>query len=74
MNRVYQLLKYSNITIAVSLCAFLLALQVSFFSAESFSLISQVAAHISTIVLAGSVKLAYVVRLVCLYHLGLEVR
>lgn len=74
MSRAYQLLRYSNIAIFTSLAAFVLSLQVSFFSVESFSLFSQIAAHISTIVLAALIKLAYVIRLVCLYHLGLEVK
>ncbi|GEK10321.1 hypothetical protein EAG18_14235 [Pseudoalteromonas sp. J010] len=69
-----HLLKYSNIVILISFIAFLLSLQISYINAEHFSLNSQITAHISTIIFAAIIKVAYVVRCACLYHLGMEVR
>ncbi|WP_419147648.1 hypothetical protein [Pseudoalteromonas 'SMAR'] len=74
MSRLKQLLKYSNITLVLSLLLFIVTIHISYFSAEHYELEVQITAHIATIVIAAVVKLAYVSRCVCLYQLGMEVR
>lgn len=42
--------------------------------ATHFSLPSQIAFHIGSIITAGLFKLSYVIRCVCQYQLGIEVK
>lgn len=68
------LLNVSNIALVVTTLAMLLSVLVSYPYADYFSLPAQIAAHISTIVIAAFLKVSYVTRCLAQYNLGLEVR
>ena len=72
--RFQLLLKASNIALALTLVALVISVLISYPYAEQFSLASQIAAHISTIVIAAFLKVSYVTRCLAQYSLGLEVR
>ncbi|MFM2589753.1 hypothetical protein [Vibrio sp. TBV020] len=69
-----QLLSYSNIALIVTMLALIVSVLISYPYADSFSLYQQVAAHISTIVIAALLKVSYVARCLAQYNLGVEVR
>ncbi|CAK4067689.1 MULTISPECIES: hypothetical protein [Vibrio] len=68
------LLNVSNVVLLVTTLAMLLSVLISYPYAEYFSLPIQIAAHISTIVIAAFLKISYVARCLAQYQLGLEVR
>jgi len=68
------LLSYSNVALLVTTLALIVSVLISYPYADSFSLQQQIAAHISTIVIAAFLKVSYVLRCLAQYNLGLEVR
>lgn len=68
------LLRLANISLVVTSLGLVASLLISYPLAEHFSLTSQIAAHISTTVIAALLKIGYVTRCVCQYQLGQEVR
>ncbi|MFB9215251.1 hypothetical protein [Vibrio sinaloensis] len=68
------LLKASNVALVFTLIAMVVSILVSYPYADQFSLPMQIAAHISTIVIAAFLKISYVTRCLAQYNLGLEVR
>lgn len=69
-----RLLICANVALIVLSGVFTLTLLLSYPLAHNFSLETQIAAHITTILVAALIKVSYVVRCVCQYQLGLEVR
>ncbi|MBE0370892.1 hypothetical protein J8L98_18580 [Pseudoalteromonas sp. MMG013] len=69
-----QHLDYSNAALLTFGLCFIASIVVSYPLAEHFTLTTQIASHISNIVLAGLFKISYVLRCVCQYQLGMEVR
>lgn len=69
-----RLLNVSNIVLVVTTVAMLISILMSYPYAEHFSLPVQVAAHISTIVIAAFLKVSYVTRCLAQYNLGMQVR
>jgi hypothetical protein len=65
-----QCVTLGNALAIVALSIMILSISMSFFFDQYFSLTSQVAAHISTIISAGIVKLGYVIRCVGAHGLG----
>ncbi|MBE0362067.1 hypothetical protein PULV_a3756 [Pseudoalteromonas ulvae UL12] len=63
-------LVWANWAMIINLSLTVLCLVISYGYAEFFSLYSQIAAHLLTIVFAGVFKLAYVLRCFALYNLG----
>ncbi|MGB0938621.1 MAG: hypothetical protein ACPGTQ_14265 [Colwellia sp.] len=63
-------LTIGNSLIAVSLFVMAICILVSFIFDQHFSLTSQVAAHVGTIVFAAFVKIGYVVRCIGAHGLG----
>ena len=74
MYNINSILKTANLALVTLFIWFVLSIIASYPLANYFSLATQVALHIGTIVIAGLFKLSYVVRCVCQYHLGMEVR
>ena len=68
--RLQQCLKIGNALIALSLFFMAICIAVSFIFDQNFSLTSQVAAHVGTIVFAAIVKIGYVVRCIGAHGLG----
>ena len=68
------LLTVSNIGLVVTFLALVVSVLISYPYANSFSLNAQIAAHISTIVIAAFLKVSYVTRCLAQYNLGLEVK
>ncbi|MCG9597662.1 hypothetical protein L1D15_13130 [Vibrio sp. Isolate25] len=68
------LLTVSNIGLVVTFLALVVSVLISYPYANSFSLNTQIAAHISTIVIAAFLKVSYVTRCLAQYNLGLEVK
>lgn len=62
-----------NYFIVIALIAMACCIAMSFFFEQHFSLFSQVAAHIGTIVFAGVGKVGYVIRCVGAHGLGYKV-
>ncbi|NOH79597.1 hypothetical protein F0231_07550 [Vibrio sp. RE86] len=69
-----QLLTFSNSALVITAIAFVVSVLVSYPFADQFTLNQQVAAHISTILIAAFLKVSYVLRCLAQYNLGLEVR
>ncbi|KJY70706.1 hypothetical protein TW78_14635 [Vibrio coralliilyticus] len=68
------LLTVSNIGLVVTFLALVVSVLISYPYANAFSLNAQIAAHISTIVIAAFLKVSYVTRCLAQYNLGLEVK
>ncbi|MCF6436674.1 hypothetical protein [Pseudoalteromonas sp. MMG022] len=68
------LLKAANVTLVLLALCFSASVLASYPLASYFALPTQVALHISSIVIAALFKLSYVVRCVCQYQLGMEVK
>ncbi|ERB62575.1 hypothetical protein ACK1CN_05265 [Vibrio coralliilyticus] len=68
------LLTVSNIGLVVTFLALVVSVLISYPYASAFSLNAQIAAHISTIVIAAFLKVSYVTRCLAQYNLGLEVK
>lgn len=69
-----QLLTFANSALVITLIAFIVSVLISYPFADQFTLNQQVAAHISTILIAAFLKVSYVLRCLAQYNLGLEVR
>lgn len=69
-----MLLSFSNVALVVTALAMIVSVLISYPYADAFSLPQQIAAHISTIVIAAFLKVSYVLRCLAQYNLGLEVR
>ncbi|MBW3695964.1 hypothetical protein EK599_09670 [Vibrio sp. T187] len=78
MNKMTQrfktLLSASNALLAVTALLMVVSVIISYPLADQFSIPVQIAAHISTILIAAILKVSYVVRCLAQYNLGLEVR
>lgn len=72
--RFQTLLSVSNFSLAITALLMLLSIIVAYPMADYFSLPIQIFAHISTIIVAGLLKISYVGRCVAQYSLGQEVR
>ena len=72
--RFQTLLSVSNFSLATTALLMLLSIIVAYPMADHFSLPIQIAAHISTILVAALLKISYVGRCLAQYNLGLEVR
>ncbi|AIU66571.1 hypothetical protein ABF162_05815 [Vibrio coralliilyticus] len=68
------LLTVSNIGLVITFLALVVSVLISYPYANAFSLNAQIAAHISTIVIAAFLKVSYVTRCLAQYNLGLEVK
>ncbi|QTH73556.1 hypothetical protein [Pseudoalteromonas xiamenensis] len=69
-----SLLTFANLCLFVFTLLFCISVMLSYPLANFLSMQSQIAAHIATIIVAALIKISYVVRRVCQYQLGLEVR
>ncbi|OIN25574.1 hypothetical protein [Vibrio barjaei] len=69
-----RLLTFSNVALVTTFVAMIVSILVSYPYAHLFTLPQQIAAHISTIIIAGLLKVSYVTRCLAQYNLGLEVR
>lgn len=65
-------LTWANWAMVINLVLTVICLVISYGYPESFSIYSQIAAHLLTIVFAGVFKLAYVLRCFALYNLGIR--
>ncbi|MFC3032872.1 hypothetical protein ACFOEE_10105 [Pseudoalteromonas fenneropenaei] len=74
MSSLPLLLRVANITLGLLMAAFVVTVVFSYPLAELLPLGTQVAAHIATILVAALIKISYVLRCVCQYQLGMEVR
>ncbi|ALU45341.1 hypothetical protein [Pseudoalteromonas rubra] len=74
MKHYRQTLPYANQCLILSLTGFLLAVLASYAFDHYLSLSALITAHVSTIVFATLLKISYVIRCLCQYNLGLEVR
>ncbi|PMJ99194.1 hypothetical protein [Vibrio sp. 10N.261.55.A7] len=72
--RFQTLLSVSNIVLAITILFMIGSIVIAYPLANQFSLPVQIAAHISTIVIAAFLKISYVTRCLAQYNLGLEVR
>ena len=68
------LLSVSNAGLIITTLLMLISVIIAYPLADSFSLAAQIAAHISTIVIAAFLKVSYVGRCLAQYNLGMEVR
>lgn len=69
-----RLLILANVALLILSGVFVVTLLLSYPLAHYFSLATQIGAHITTILVAALIKVSYVVRCVCQYQLGMEVR
>ncbi|MCZ4294655.1 hypothetical protein [Vibrio sinaloensis] len=69
-----KLLTFSNVALTLTFVALILSVLISYPYADHFTLSEQIAAHISTIVIAALLKVSYVTRCLAQYNLGMEVR
>jgi len=69
-----KILTFSNGALLITFMALVVSVLISYPYAHEFSLEEQIAAHISTIVIAALLKVSYVTRCLAQYNLGLEVR
>ncbi|WP_105169821.1 hypothetical protein [Pseudoalteromonas sp. T1lg23B] len=67
-------LKAANVTLVLLALCFSASVLASYPLAPYFALPTQIALHISSIIIAALFKLSYVVRCVCQYQLGMEVK
>lgn len=65
-----KLLQFSNHAMGWACLGLALSVVLAYPLAGSFSLATQIAAHLATLLFAVGIKLAYVARLVCLKQLG----
>lgn len=65
-----RLLSFSNAALLLSVIGLAVTVLLAYPLAQSLSMVSQILAHIGTLVFAVGVKLAYVARLVSLQQLG----
>ncbi|MDN3617684.1 MAG: hypothetical protein ACPG5L_00980 [Vibrio gallaecicus] len=72
--RFQTLLSVSNIALLLTATLMLVSVIMAYPLADKFSLPVQIAAHISTILIAAFLKISYVTRCLAQYNLGLEVR
>ncbi|MGF1695393.1 hypothetical protein L4D20_02165 [Vibrio kyushuensis] len=72
--RFQTLLSVSNIILAFTVIAMITSIIIAYPLANQFSLPVQIAAHLSTIIIAAFLKISYVTRCLAQYNLGLEVR
>ncbi|KZN41650.1 hypothetical protein N483_13355 [Pseudoalteromonas luteoviolacea NCIMB 1944] len=68
------LLSAANWLLIVSVAGFGIAVMASYPLAHTLSIPVQITAHISSLLFATLLKISYVVRCLCQYNLGLEVR
>jgi len=68
-----RLLKAANAALLATTLAMVLSVLVAYPWAESFSLGTQIVAHIGTLLFAVGIKISYVARLTALKALGLPV-
>ncbi|MDC5851605.1 hypothetical protein OPW32_20660 [Vibrio europaeus] len=69
-----KLLNFSNVALLLTFIALIVSVLISYPYAYKFTLGEQIAAHISTIVIAALLKVSYVTRCLAQYNLGMEVR
>ncbi|KZN44888.1 hypothetical protein [Pseudoalteromonas luteoviolacea] len=69
-----KFLSIANYSLVISVIGFGFAILASYPLATAFSLPAQITAHISSLLFATLLKISYVVRCLCQYNLGLEVR
>ncbi|KZN40999.1 hypothetical protein N475_01065 [Pseudoalteromonas luteoviolacea DSM 6061] len=69
-----KLLTLANYFLALSVIGFGLAIIASYPLANALTLPAQITAHISSLVFATLLKISYVIRCLCQYNLGMEVR
>ncbi|KZN56378.1 hypothetical protein N474_11575 [Pseudoalteromonas luteoviolacea CPMOR-2] len=69
-----KLLTLANYFLALSVIGFGLAIIASYPLAHTLTLPAQITAHISSLVFATLLKISYVIRCLCQYNLGMEVR
>ncbi|NOH98356.1 hypothetical protein [Vibrio sp. 99-70-13A1] len=72
--RFQTLLSVSNVALLLTAILMLVSIIMAYPLADKFSLPVQIAAHISTILVAAFLKISYVTRCLAQYNLGLEVR
>ncbi|MCF2857029.1 hypothetical protein L1286_06090 [Pseudoalteromonas sp. SMS1] len=69
-----KLLTIANYFLVLSVIGFGFAIIASYPLANLLSLPVQIGAHISSLVFATLLKISYVIRCLCQYNLGMEVR
>ncbi|MCW8334060.1 hypothetical protein [Vibrio paucivorans] len=69
-----RLLSVSNGALLLTTLVLVASIIISYPLADHFTLNQQIAAHISTIIIAAFLKISYVTRCLAQYNLGLEVR
>lgn len=72
--RFSTLLSVSNAVLLFTTLLMIASIIVAYPLADKFSLPVQIAAHISTILIAALLKVSYVTRCLAQYNLGMEVR
>ncbi|WP_394249878.1 hypothetical protein [Vibrio profundi] len=72
--RFSTLLSVSNSVLLFTTLLMIASIIVAYPLADKFSLPVQIAAHISTILIAALLKVSYVTRCLAQYNLGMEVR
>ncbi len=69
-----KVLFYANTALLLTFFAMIASILISYPYAEHFSLGVQMTAHVSILIIAGLLKVSYVVRCCAQHELGLEVR
>ena len=69
-----KVLFYANAALLLTFIAMIASTLISYPYAEHFSLGVQMTAHVSILIIAGLLKVSYVVRCCAQHELGLEVR
>ncbi|MGD8115780.1 hypothetical protein [Vibrio sp. TRT 29B02] len=69
-----KLLTFSNVALTLTFVALIFSVLICYPYAQHFTLSEQIAAHISTIIIAALLKVSYVTRCLAQYNLGMEVR
>jgi len=72
--RFMTLLSVSNVVLLFTTLLMIVSIIIAYPLADQFSLPIQIAAHISTILIAALLKVSYVTRCLAQYNLGMEVR
>ncbi|MGF1752117.1 hypothetical protein L4C33_00760 [Vibrio makurazakiensis] len=72
--RFKTLLSVSNALLLFTVILMIVSIIIAYPLADKFSLGTQIAAHISTILIAALLKISYVTRCLAQYNLGMEVR
>jgi hypothetical protein len=69
-----KVLFYANAALLLTFVAMIGSIMISYPYADHFSLGVQMTAHVSILIIAGLLKVSYVVRCCAQHELGLEVR